>query len=75
MMCAADFRRIARESLKGKWGIALGTGLVASLLGGTIGSGWFSFNFKVDLENYFSYSDILLVYLIITSISNNTFSA
>lgn len=39
MMCAADFRRIARESLKGKWGIALGTGLVASLLGGTIGSG------------------------------------
>ena len=43
-MCAADFRRIARESLKGKWGIALGTGLVASLLGGTIGSGGASFN-------------------------------
>ena len=39
MMCASDFRRIARESLNGKWGIALGTGLVAALLGGTIGSG------------------------------------
>ena len=44
MMCAADFRRIARESLKGKWGIALGTGLVAALLGGTIGSGGASVN-------------------------------
>ena len=38
-MCAADFRRIAREALAGKWGIALGTGLVAALLGGTIASG------------------------------------
>ncbi len=44
MMCAADFRRIARESLQGKWGIALGTGLVAALLGGTIGSGGASVN-------------------------------
>lgn len=43
-MCAADFRRIARESLQGKWGIALGTGLVAALLGGTIGSGGASVN-------------------------------
>ena len=57
-MCASDFRRMAREALTGKWGLALGTGLVAALLGGTIGSGGFSFNFKVDLENYFSYSDI-----------------
>ena len=53
-MCASDFRRMAREALTGKWGLALGTGLVAALLGGTIGSGGFSFNFKVDLENYFS---------------------
>ena len=44
MMCAADFRRIARESLKGKWGIALGTGLVAALLGGTISSSGTSVN-------------------------------
>ena len=66
MMCAADFRRIARESLKGKWGIALGTGLVASLLGGTIGSGGTSVSANSasveqrissgELENFF-YSD------------------
>ena len=41
-MCASDFRRMAREALTGKWGLALGTGLVAALLGGTIGSGGFS---------------------------------
>ena len=66
MMCAADFRRIARESLNGKWGIALGTGLVAALLGGTISSGGTSLNLNSgnvqhrissgELENFF-YSD------------------
>ena len=66
MMCAADFRRIARESLKGKWGIALGTGLVAALLGGTISSSGTSVNLNSgnvqqrissgDLESFF-YSD------------------
>ena len=66
MMCAADFRRIARESLKGKWGIALGTGLVAALLGGTISSSGTSVNINSgnvqqrissgDLESFF-YSD------------------
>ncbi len=34
MKYAADFRSIARESLKGKWGLAVITGLVAALLGG-----------------------------------------
>ena len=33
---AKDFRRISRESLSGKWGLALGTGFVAALLGGSI---------------------------------------
>lgn len=66
MMRASDFRRIARESLKGKWGIALGTGLVAALLGGTIGSGGTSVNANSasverrissgELESFF-YSD------------------
>ena len=65
-MCASDFRRIARESLKGKWGLALGTGLVAALLGGTIGSGGASVNLNSgnaqrhfspgELESFF-YSD------------------
>ena len=57
-MCASDFRRMAREALTGKWGLALGTGLVAALLGGTIGSGGFSFDFKINLEEYFSYGDL-----------------
>lgn len=33
MKCAADFRRIARESLSGKWLIAVLAGVVAMLLG------------------------------------------
>lgn len=44
MLLAEDFRREAREALKGKWGPAVGTGFVASMLGaytalGTGGSG------------------------------------
>ena len=34
MKLAEDFRYIAREALRGKWGIAVITGLIASLLGG-----------------------------------------
>lgn len=34
MKYAADFRYIAREALRGKWGIAVIAGLIASLLGG-----------------------------------------
>ena len=45
MMYASDFRRRAREALQGKWGLALGTGLVASLLGGTASSGGSGFSF------------------------------
>ena len=30
---AKDFRKIARDSLRGRWGMAVGAGLVASLLG------------------------------------------
>lgn len=35
MKYAADFREIARNALRGKWGIAVIVGLVAALLGGT----------------------------------------
>jgi len=38
MKFAADFRRIAREALRGRWGIAVIAGLIASILG-AIGSG------------------------------------
>lgn len=34
MLYAEDFRRIAREALDGKWALAVGTGLVAAILGG-----------------------------------------
>ena len=47
MLIARDFRKIARDSLKGRWGLAVGTGLVASLLGASIGIGGGSgFNFQ-----------------------------
>ena len=36
MKCAADFREMAREALRGKWLPAAGTGFVASLIGATI---------------------------------------
>lgn len=34
MKYAADFRELARDALRGKWGIAVIVGLVAVLLGG-----------------------------------------
>lgn len=36
MMCAKDFRAQARAALRGKWGIAVTVGLVASILSGSI---------------------------------------
>lgn len=45
MKSAADFRRIARESLKGKWVIALVAGFLALLLG--VGS-WSGPSFQVE---------------------------
>jgi len=39
MKIAADFRKIARESLTGKWFIAVLAGIVASLLGGLASEG------------------------------------
>ena len=39
MKYAADFRSIARNALKGKWGIAVVAGLIASLLGAVGSSG------------------------------------
>ena len=39
MKYAADFKKIARNALRGKWGIAVIVGLVAILLGGTVNGG------------------------------------
>ena len=37
MKTAAEFRAIARDALRGRWGLAVLTGLVAVLLGGPVG--------------------------------------
>ncbi len=42
MLKARDFRRYARESLRGRWIKAGGVGLLASFLGAAISSGWSS---------------------------------
>lgn len=50
MKVAADFRRIARESLKGKWFPAVLAGMIMALVGGTSGGDLLEFNihFKDD---------------------------
>ena len=45
---AADFRRESKDALTGKWGLAIGTYLVASILGGAASSGGVSFNFSFN---------------------------
>ena len=52
MKFAADFRRIAREALRGRWGIAVIAGLLASLLG-AIGSGGPELNIELN-DGHFS---------------------
>ena len=36
MRSASEFRQIARETLRGNWKLAMGTGLAASLIGAEI---------------------------------------
>ena len=47
MKYAADFRNIARDALRGKWGIAVIAGIIATLLGGT-GNGGPEFNVEIE---------------------------
>lgn len=47
MKCAADFRAMARDALRGKWVIAVLIGLIATLLGGA-GSNGPEVKFKID---------------------------
>ena len=51
MKYAADYRSIARNALKGKWGIAVVSGLIASLLG-AIGSKGPEFNVELNDGNF-----------------------
>lgn len=48
MKLAQDFRRQAKEALRGKWFIALIAGVIASLLGGLNGMGGASVRFSVS---------------------------
>ena len=48
MKLAKDFRASARDALKGKWGLAIGAGLVASFFGAGGGGGSFNFNLSDD---------------------------
>ena len=51
MKYAADFRSLARNALKGKWGIAVVAGLIASLLG-AIGSSGPELNVEFNDGNF-----------------------
>lgn len=68
MKYAKDFRQEALKALNGKWGIAVGTCLLATILGGG-GSNSFSFSnvdFSVDLEQLpFDYNTVLVVLIIV----------
>ena len=54
MKVAADFRRIARESLKGKWFIAVLAGVIAALLGAASWEGAPKFSINFDAEGTYA---------------------
>ena len=66
MLVAKDFRTRAREALSGKWGVAIGSGLVASLLGaytalnnsGRLGSSSGSTNTSGSYNTYGGYEHL-----------------
>ena len=50
MKYAADFRSIARDALKGKWGMAVVAGVIATLLG-AVATGGPEFEFHFNDKN------------------------
>ena len=68
-MYAADFRKIARDSLRGRWATAVLATLVAGFLGGTSSSGGVSLDLNLDestlkqWENVLG-SEVMMEYLI-----------
>ena len=73
MKKAADYRRFARENLRGKWGIAVLGGLIASLLGGTTRHN-IDFNFELsgfnnhDYQQSFEFGDFAILDEVLTAI-------
>ena len=63
MKYAADFRRIAREKLYGKWKLAAGVFFIAVLLGGAITDG---LNLKLEMEESFANAVVCTPAAIIT---------
>lgn len=52
MKLAADFRRIARESMRGRWAICVAAALIAVMLGGITSSVDFNIDFGYDVGEY-----------------------
>ena len=59
MKYAADFRRIARKALTGKWGMAVIAGVIATLLGAIDAD---ALKLKLDVD--FSNADVVLLYFL-----------
>lgn len=62
-MSASDFRERARAMLRGKWGMAILTTFVASILGGLLVEGSFSININMDEEWLSKIPEFIRTYL------------
>lgn len=60
-MTYSDYRRIARENLAGNWGLSIGAGAIACILGGLIIGNTIipEFNFRIEGQDISSISDLL----------------
>ena len=58
-MYAADFRKIARDSLRGRWTTAVFATLVAGILGGTSSGGGGSANLNLDDSSLKQWESVL----------------
>ena len=66
--CAEEFRRIARNALRGKWTMAVLVGVVASMLGGTGSDG---LKVNLDVDRFGAHADLELAGQTIFSIGEN----
>lgn len=66
-MTSSDYRARAREMLSGKWGMAILTTFVATLLGGLVVSTSSGFDMKVDEEIVNKLPDFVLTYLTVAA--------
>ena len=63
-MIYSDIRAAARDRLRGSWGQAIGVALIASLLGGSITSATFNFNWNFSAGNLENMPEVLSTVLI-----------